>query len=289
MRKYIAEFLGTALIVFIGTGAVLFSTIDKSGFSAISIALAFGFAIMAAIYAFGDVSGGHFNPAVSFAMAINKRLSWNNFGGYVISQILGAIFGSALVLFMAAPFVASDGVQSDAGRITNNTAFSNPDTTLNLGGKDGFLANVGIGANDFASTTNWFWVLAIEAILTFFVLLVILNVTSSKYTDNRLAGVVIALTFAALILIGGPLTGGSLNPARSIGPALFQRGNALAHLWLYIVGPLLGAAAAAFVAKYLLHTEKRVATVSASSSRAKTTTSRSTSTRKSTKTSTRRK
>lgn len=245
MRKYIAELLGTALIVFVGTGAVVFTTASRSA-STFTIAMAFAFAIMAAIYAFGDISGGHFNPAVSFAMAINKRLSWNNFIGYVVSQVLGAILGSSLVLLMLVPYVKTESVLSvTGGQITP------------LFGEDGFVKTVGLGQTDFSSENGmWIWAIVIEALLTFLVVLVIMNLTSSKYTDNRLSGMIIALVFAALIFVGAPFTGASLNPARSIAPAIFVGGKTLfPHIFVYIVGPMLGAAVAAFVAKSLLLTE----------------------------------
>ena len=193
----VAESMGAFAIVFFGCGAI------AVGGSSVGVNLAFGLVVAAMIYALGAISGAHFNPAVTVALALSKRFAWRGVPWYVGAQIIGACAASAthLALFAPATFGA---------------------TRPHIAPVAAILA---------------------EAVGTFFLMIVILG-TTSRAKDTPLAGAAIGavVTFSGLVL--GPLTGNSLNPARSIGPALFEPA-ALPALPLYFVGPLLGAAAAA--------------------------------------------
>ncbi len=216
MKKYIAEFLGTLVLVLFGTGIAVVSEGDL-----IATALAFGLAIVAEAYVIGDISGCHVNPAVSLAMLISKKMTTKDFCYYVIAQILGAIAGTAILY-----------------SILSGTS----------------LGTVALGANGFGdcSTTNIDMIAALitEIVLTFVFIYTILGVTSNeKY--SKVAGIVIGLTLTFVHLLGINLTGTSVNPARSIAPAIFLMGDAIKQLWVFIVGPLLGGALAASVFCYL--------------------------------------
>jgi len=215
MKKYAAEFVGTLILVFMGCGSAMVLGCDVTG-GHLAVALAFGLAIVATAYVIGDVSGCHINPAVSLAMLINKKLSASEFVGYVIAQIIGAIAGAGLLKML--------------------TSFGIADLTGALGSNG--IVNAGgiVGA------------LIIEVILTFIFIFTILGVTSSK-NNGSVAGLVIGLTLAFVHIVGIPLTGTSVNPARSIGPALFAGGEALNNVWVFILAPLIGAALAAVVFK----------------------------------------
>ncbi|MFB9769017.1 MIP/aquaporin family protein [Lactiplantibacillus modestisalitolerans] len=212
MRNYFAEFLGTFLLVFFGTGTVVIAQGNV-----LAIGLAFGLAITVSAYAFGGISGGHFNPAVTTAMLINRRIDVTDAVGYMVAQILGAIVASAAIrTFVSALKLAPHALgQTDFPKIGAGMAFF------------------------------------VEALVTFLFLLVILNVTSRDHGNADFAGLTIGLTLAFLIIVALNLTGGSLNPARSIGPAIFAGGSALTHLWVYILAPEVGAILAAFCSRAL--------------------------------------
>jgi len=218
MKKYIAEFIGTLVLVFMGCGSAMVLGCDVGG-GLFAVAVTFGLAIVAMAYVIGSVSGCHINPAVSLAMLLNKKISKINFIGYVIAQVAGAIVAAAL-LFMMTEF----------GVIDMTGAY----------GSNGVPDAGGIAA-----------ALAIEIILTFIFVLTILGVTSDK-TKAGVAGIVIGLTLTFVHIVGISITGTSVNPARSIGPALFAGGDALGDLWVFIVAPLVGAVLAAMVFKYIL-------------------------------------
>ena len=222
MKKYIAEFLGTLILVLFGTGIAV-----VSGGDLVATSLAFGLAIVACAYVIGNISGCHVNPAVSLAMLINKKLSVKDFICYVISQILGAIAGTAILFF-----------------ILSNT---------NLG-------TTALGANFYGelSATNISLVAAIvtEILLTCVFIYTILGVTSDE-NKSSVAGLVIGLTLTFVHLIGIPLTGTSVNPARSLAPAIFLGGEAIRQIWVFILAPLVGGALAAFLFKYLNTTKKK--------------------------------
>lgn len=212
MQKYTAEFLGTFMLVFLGTGAV-----TVAAGSTLTIGLAFGLAITVSAYAFGGISGGHFNPAVTTAMLINRRISGKDALWYVVAQVLGATAASAIMKL----FVSGLG-----------------------------LATTQLGQTDFPKISAGL-AFFVEALVTFLFLLVILNVTSDRHGNGDFAGVTIGVTLAFLIIVALNLTGGSLNPARSFGPAVFAGGSALSHLWLYILAPEVGAILAAFVGRMM--------------------------------------
>ncbi|MBO0471417.1 MIP family channel protein [Enterococcus sp. DIV0242_7C1] len=220
MKKAIAECLGTFILVFFGTATAVLGN-GMEGIGTTGIALAFGLTIIAAAYSIGTVSGAHLNPAVSLGMWINKRISSMEFIYYIVGQVVGAILASFTLL----------SILNAAGYET---------TSL---GQNGFGDLSAVGA------------LLVEIILTFIFVLVIMTVTSAKKGNAKLAGVVIGLTLTMIHLVGIPLTGTSVNPARSLGPAIFVGGDALSQLWVFIVAPLIGGALAALVAKYLLDTE----------------------------------
>ena len=222
MKKYIAEFLGTLVLVLFGTGIAV-----VSGGDLVATSLAFGLAIVAEAYVIGNISGCHVNPAVSLAMLINKKLDIKDFICYVISQILGAIAGTAILFF-----------------ILSNT---------NLG-------TTALGANFYGelSLNNISLIGAIvtEIVLTFVFIYTILGVTSDESKSN-VAGLVIGLTLTFVHLIGIPLTGTSVNPARSLAPAIFLGGEAIKQIWVFILFPLVGGALAALTYKYLNTTKKK--------------------------------
>lgn len=212
MRKYIAEFIGTAVLVLFGTGIAV-----VSGGDLVATALAFGLSIVAMAYVIGNISGCHVNPAVSLAVLLSKKMTVKDFIGYVVAQILGGLFGS-LILYA---------ILRSAG-VTTLTAF---------------------GTNGFGVLNVW-GALLVEVVLTFVFVYTILGVTSDE-KKGAVAGIVIGLTLAFVHLLGINLTGTSVNPARSLAPALFVGGEALKQVWVFIVAPLVGAALAALVYKVL--------------------------------------
>ena len=186
-----------------------------SNVSYIGTSLGFGLVIVAMAYSIGNVSGCHINPAVSLGMAISGRMTWKECFKYMIAQVLGAITGAALLGVILRSFTA-------------------------------------LGANSYNGTTVTVWIaLLIEVILTFVFVLTILGVTDKK-ENGHATGIVIGLTLTLVHLFGLPFTGTSVNPARSIGPALLQGGEALSQVWVFIVAPLIGATLAAFFYKYVL-------------------------------------
>ena len=216
MRKYIAEFIGTCTLVLFGCGIAV-----VSGGDLVATALAFGLAIVASAYVIGGISGCHVNPAVSLAMYLSKKMTLKEFLWYALAQVLGALAGT-LILYLIL-------------------------STTDLG-------TAALGANGYASlsATNISLLGAIvtEVVLTFIFIYTILGVTSDESKSN-IAGLVIGLTLVFVHLLGIRLTGTSVNPARSLAPAIFLGGTALKQVWVFIVSPLVGAALAACVFKYL--------------------------------------
>ncbi|MGY3743649.1 MIP/aquaporin family protein [Leuconostoc inhae] len=236
MRKYIAEFLGTFILVFVGTGSVVYSAATSS--SPLTIALAFGLALAVAIYAFGNISGGHFNPAVSLSMALQKRLTWTEFVGYVIAQLIGAIVASAAVYGGVSAYLKSPTVvQALSGQKMSVSQFVN-------------LA--GLGQTNFADGQTLAAFL-FELVLTFLFILVISIVTKLA---NVPAPLIIGLWLSALLIVALPITGGAFNPARALAPAIFVQGKALGHVWVYVVANLLGGVLAAYAANFFNKEEK---------------------------------
>ena len=221
MKKYIAEVIGTMVLVFMGCGSAMVLGCAPEG-GHLAVALAFGLSIVAMAYVIGNVSGCHINPAVSLGALLDKRISVTEFCGYVAAQIIGAIIGAAKLFAFVKVFGLTD--------LTTNL-----DSNLPMFGSNGLPAENGI-----------FIGLGIEIILTFIFVLVILGVTADK-SKGAVAGIVIGLTLTFVHIVGIPITGTSVNPARSIGPAIFAGGQALVDLWVFIVGPFVGAALAALV------------------------------------------
>jgi len=226
MKKYLSECIGTMVLVILGCGTAMLVGCDAaSGGGYILTALAFGLSIVAMAYSIGNISGCHINPAVSLGVLLSGGMRAGEFVGYVISQCVGALIGSGI---LAAIF--------RLGGVTDMTG--------------------GFGANGLAGVGGSVWAgLLVELVLTCIFVLAILGVTSKKAAHGSFGGLVIGLTLTGVHILGIGLTGTSVNPARSLGPAIAAAvaGNTapLASLWVFIVGPLVGAAIAAIVYRAL--------------------------------------
>ena len=225
IKKIIAEFFGTMVLVLFGCGTAVVvggpgGGLESGVLQVFTIAAAFGLSIVAVAYAIGDVSGAHVNPAVSLAMLVSGRMSVSDFVGYVIAQVAGAFAGSAIISF-----------------IVSNSL------TLSGTGADGFAELSAVGLNQTGA-------LVVEIVLTFVFVMTILGVTRSAKTSS-LAGLVIGATLTFVHILGIPLTGTSVNPARSLAPAVFAGGQALEQVWVFIVAPLVGALIAGLFYRFL--------------------------------------
>lgn len=218
VKKYAAEAIGTFVLVLFGCGS---AATAGGNLGNLGIAFAFGLAIVAMAYVIGSVSGCHVNPAVSLAMLLLRKLSAADFVGYVIAQVIGAVAGAAVLYAI----IASTGADV---------------TSL---GQNGFGDGYGIGITMTMAVI-------VEIILTFVFIYAILGVTSSP-SHSAVAGLVIGLTLVFVHILGIGLTGTSVNPARSLGPALLLGGNALSQVWVFLVSPLIGGALAAVVYRWL--------------------------------------
>lgn len=214
IKKYVAEFIGTFVLVFFacGTAAAVGCSKDSFDSAYVLTALAFGLVIVAMAYSIGNISGCHINPAVSIAMLLSKRMSIKDFLGYVIAQFAGAIAGAALLV----PFVGLDS---------------------------------GLGTNSLFNNDVWLTML-IEIILTFVFVMAVLGATS-KIENNSVAGIVIGLTLTAVHIFGIHFTGTSVNPARTLGPALIAGGEAFTYVWIFVIATLVGGILAALVYNFL--------------------------------------
>lgn len=224
-RKYVAEFIGTFLLVFLAVGAAVFGIAGELGVGGtgpasgiVGVALAFGLVLLGIAYAFGPVSGAHVNPAVTLAMVLARRMPGSEAIGFVVAQFAGAILGGATLKL----FVTSFGVTDQTGGLGTN-AFDNG--AINMPGA-----------------------FVLEVLLTAAFVVVILLVTE-RVAAPGFAGVAIGLALTAVHLVGIPLDGTSVNPARSFGPALFAGGDALSQVWLFILAPLVGSVLAVAVWK----------------------------------------
>jgi len=204
-RRYAAEFLGTFAIIFFGCGSI--TTVGNGGGIAghLTVNLVFGFTVTAMIYALGHLSAAHFNPAVTLGFATARRFPWRYVVPYWVSQFAGAILGSAFHFLL----------------------FSEKATAARYGAT---IPAVSLGS-----------ALSVEMVLTFFLMLVIISVATDRRVNGAAPGLAIGFTVAFAGLFGGPLSGCSMNPARSLAPALFSGGAALESLWIYFIGPALGA------------------------------------------------
>jgi len=220
-KKYLAELIGTFVLVFIGTGSAVVAG-KYIGF--LGIAFAFGLSVLVMVYAIGQISGCHINPAITLAMLVNGKIGSKDAAVYIVVQGLGAIIASLLLLAI-------------------------------MNGHPGYdLATNGLGQNgygaaspgDFSLTSGFI----AEIVLTFIFLMVIFGATS-KAAPPGFAGIAIGLSLAMIHMVGIPITGTSVNPARSLGPAVVAGGTALSQLWVFILAPVTGALIAALVWKYL--------------------------------------
>ena len=224
MKKYLCEAIGTAVLVLFGCGAAAISGGIEGVLGVLGIAMAFGLSIVAMAYVIGNISGCHINPAVSLAMLINKKITVKEFCGYVVAQVVGALVGISLLVLII--------------------------NSCNVGG----YTNVGLGANGYGEASyvgiSALGAFLVEVVLTYVFIYTILGVTSDE-SKSSVAGIVIGLTLAFVHILGIPFTGTSVNPARSLAPALFLGGTALSQVWVFILAPLVGSALAALTFKGL--------------------------------------
>lgn len=225
MKKYLAELVGTFVLTFLGCGTAVALGCGADTASIVGTAVAFGLSVVAMAYTIGGISGCHINPAITLGVFINGGISAKDCAMYMLSQVVGALLAAACL----AGIVATD---------------------------PSLVITTATGANACAyGTTNG---LIVEIVLTMLFVLVVLGATSkTNGATNNFAGLAIGLTLILIHLVGIHFTGTSVNPARSIGPALFEGGQALADLWVFIVGPLVGGALAACIWKVIDPAEER--------------------------------
>jgi aquaporin Z len=217
-KKYIAELIGTMVLVLMGCGsAVIGSSTVVSGYYNVGIAFAFGLAVLVMVYAIGSVSGCHINPAISISMLIAGKISVKDTIFYVVFQCVGAVIGAGILYAI----------------VSGNPGYS--------------LTAVGLGANTYSSY-SLASVLIAEIVLTFIFVLVVHGATHER-APKGFAGLAIGLTLVMIHLVAIPIDGTSVNPARSLGPALFVGGTALTQLWVFWVAPIIGGILAAVVWK----------------------------------------
>ena len=217
MKKYFAEMVGTFVLTFLGCGTAMFLGCTTPA-GVVGTAVAFGLAVVAMAYTIGGISGCHINPAITLGVALSGRMSWKDACGYWCGQVIGGII-AGVVLMLLTSVVAV------------------PDLTG------------GLGTNGVANAGGAVGACLVEVIATFIFVLVVLGTTDEKVGAGNLAGLAIGLSLILIHLVCINLTGTSVNTARSIGPAIFAGGQALADLWVFIVAPLIGGALAALVWK----------------------------------------
>ncbi len=210
MKKLVAEFIGTFALVFCGTGAIIIDQETGGQVTHAGIAITFGLIVMAIIYALGNISGAHINPAVTIAFAIGHKFNFKQVPSYILSQLIGAFLASLTLKYL-------------------------------------FPHNATLGATYPSGAALQSFIL--ELILTFFLMLVIMTVATGSKEQGMFAGLAVGAVVLLEAMFAGPICGASMNPARSISPA-FVSGH-LQNLWIYITGPILGAAAAIPVCNYL--------------------------------------
>ncbi len=227
MKKYLAEMIGTMVLVLMGCGSAVFAgsvagTVG-AGVGTLGVALAFGLAVIAMAYTIGGISGCHINPAITLGVFLSGRMSGKDAAMYMVFQVIGAILGSAILF-----------------ALVSSGAHGGPTAT----GSNSFAEGMGVQA------------FIAEAVFTFIFVLVVLGTTDPAKGAGNFAGLAIGLTLVLIHIVCIPITGTSVNPARSIGPALFDGGTALWQLWLFIVAPFVGAALSAGVWKLLASEQK---------------------------------
>ena len=237
MKKYIAEMSGTMVLVLMGCGSAIFNHGVGSTAQVLTVAVAFGLAVVAMAYTIGGTSGCHINPAITLGALLSGRISGKDAGMYMLFQVLGAIIGSAL-LYLLVMFVDASG----ANYIASGGDFATK-----------------TGSNGFQPGVSLVGALIAEIIFTFVFVLVVLGTTDPKKGAGNFAGLAIGLSLILVHIVCIPLTGTSVNPARSIGPAIFDvvygSTAALNQLWVFIVGPFVGAIIASVVWKTIADKE----------------------------------
>ena len=225
MKKYLAEMVGTFVLTFLGCGAAVSLNCGVDVASVVGTAIAFGLAVVAMAYTIGGISGCHIDPAITLGVWMSGRMNAKDCGMYMVFQVIGAIIAAALLALL---------VSLDPGLAEGTTTGANACASENV--VNGLVA---------------------EIVLTFIFVLVVLGATAkTNGATNNFAGLAIGLALILIHLVGIHYTGTSVNPARSIGPALFEGGKALSQLWVFIVGPFVGGALAACVWK-LIDTEEK--------------------------------
>ncbi len=224
MKKFFAELFGTFVLVFIGAGSAVIAGGD---IGVLGISFAFGIAVMSMVYAIGPISGCHINPAITVSMLAAGKISLKDSLSYIVAQIIGAIIGAGALYLIAS-------------------------------GKSGFDVANGLGQNGFGAgylgEYSMQAAFIAEVVLTAIFLLVIFGATSTK-ANGKFAGIAIGFALTMIHLVGIQITGTSVNPARSIGPALFVGGTAISQLWLFIVAPIIGGLLGTFIWKFLVNDE----------------------------------
>lgn len=220
MKKYLAEFLGTMVLVLLGCGSAIFNGGCGTTAQVLTVAFAFGLSVVAMAYAIGGISGCHINPAITLGVWASGRMKGKDALLYMFFQVLGAIAASAILFAMIRGYSVNS-----AGTFT--------------------------GANSYAASTSTLTAFLAEMVFTCIFVLVVLGVTDSEKGNSSLAGLVIGLSLVLIHIVCIPITGTSVNPARSIGPALFEGGVAMKQLWLFIVAPFVGALLSALIWKGL--------------------------------------
>ncbi len=199
MKKYLAELIGTFALVFCGTGAIVIDDVSSGAVTNVGIGITFGFIVMAMIYTFGRISGAHINPAVSIAFAFTDRFNRRNLMGYLIGQCTGALLASVILALL----------------FPNHDSFGST-----------------------RSSGSWIQTFVLELILTYILMLVILFVSQNKKIE-AFTGLAVGATVGVEAIFAGPITGASMNPARSLGPAVVSM--EFSDLWMYVLAPILGA------------------------------------------------
>ena len=208
MRRYISEIIGTFSLVFCGTGAMVINDLTQDSITHVGVAITWGLIVMAMIYAFGEISGAHFNPAVTIAFAYAKKFPWRDVPKYIIAQCIGAIIASSTLLFL---FPEHETLGTTIPSISDLRAF------------------------------------VLEILLTYFLMVVIINVSTGSKEIGTMAGIAIGGVILLEAMFAGPVTNASMNPARSLGPALVS--GHWQHLWLYLIAPVSGALLAVITCK----------------------------------------
>ena len=218
MKKYISEMIGTMVLVLMGCGSAIFNGGCGTTAQVLTVAFAFGLSVVAMAYAISEISGCHINPAITLGCWLSGRMKGGEAVMYMVFQVIGALIGSSILYLLVQGYAVDP-----AGTLT--------------------------GANSYAESTSTLTAFLAEAIFTFIFVLVVHGVTDEEKGTPVMCGLTIGLTLVLVHIVCIPITGTSVNPARSIAPALFEGGRALSQLWLFIVAPLVGAALSAMVWK----------------------------------------